>query len=288
MRHNLDAAMSLIFGQEGGYINARTDRGGPTKFGITARTLGAWRRLGRPATAAEVMALERPEARQIIECQFARPIGFDRLPAGLDYAVLDYAVNSGPAQAIKSLQRVLGVRPLDGLFGAITEEAVAGRPVASVITGLADERMRFLRSLGGAQGFGPNGRGWTMRVTGKDPAGEWPPEPGVVGNALRMASGGSPPAVEPVSPPCGHASASPSQVRVTASREGRSLVAAIIGAVATQVDAVKAAIAPLAGSGGWIDILFVLVTVGGAVLALTGLAVLVAGRLRAIRSGAAV
>lgn len=47
MRQNLEKSLELIFGHEGGYVNVKTDRGGPTKFGITYRTLGNWQ--ARPA-----------------------------------------------------------------------------------------------------------------------------------------------------------------------------------------------------------------------------------------------
>ncbi|AFL49378.1 hypothetical protein ABIE78_004849 [Sinorhizobium fredii] len=57
--------------------------------------------------------------------------------------------------------------------------------------------MRFLRSLTNAKtGFPVNGRGWTIRVTGKDPKGEWKDQPGVLGNALRLAADASGQTVE--------------------------------------------------------------------------------------------
>lgn len=52
------------------------------------------------------------------------------LPVGLDYAVFDYAVNSGPAQAARDLQRVLGVKP-DGIIGAMTLAAAQKRPAVA-------------------------------------------------------------------------------------------------------------------------------------------------------------
>ncbi len=49
--------------------------------------------------------------------------------------------------------------------------------------------MVYLRGLTNAKtGFPVNGQGWTIRVTGKDPKGQWVDQMGVVGNAVRLAS----------------------------------------------------------------------------------------------------
>nr|WP_318283108.1 MULTISPECIES: glycosyl hydrolase 108 family protein [unclassified Ochrobactrum] len=40
-RQNLEPSLKLLFGDEGGYSNRATDSGGPTKYGITHKTLAA-------------------------------------------------------------------------------------------------------------------------------------------------------------------------------------------------------------------------------------------------------
>lgn len=197
-RETLPAALALMFGHEGGYVNAKTDRGGPTKYGITHRTLAAHRGV-KSVTASQVKALTLAEAEQIYRKSYWTQSGGDLLPAGLDYAAFDYGVNSGPARAVKSLQKVVGVTQ-DGIVGGQTVAAVGRYPggVQALIRAYCDERMRFLRSLGGAQGWSANGRGWTRRVTGKDPKGQYKDELGVVGNALRLAAGAQPVETAPV------------------------------------------------------------------------------------------
>lgn len=198
MRENLSIALGLMFGHEGGYVNAKTDRGGPTKYGITHKTLAAHRGVAK-VTAEQVKALAIKEAEEIYRRSYWVQSGGDLLPAGLDYAAFDFGVNSGPARAIKSLQKVVGVAQ-DGVVGGQTVNAVNNYKggIAALIKAYCDERMRFLRSLGGAQGFAANGRGWTIRVTGKDPKGQWKSQLGVVGNALRMAQGAKPVETAPV------------------------------------------------------------------------------------------
>lgn len=229
-RETLPTALALMFGHEGGYVDAKTDRGGPTKYGITHKTLAAHR--GVPTvTAAQVKALTLKEAEEIYRRSYWTQSGGDLLPAGLDYAAFDFGVNSGPARAVKSLQKVVGVAQ-DGIVGGQTLAAVDRYPggVQALIKAYCDERMRFLRSLGGAQGFSANGRGWTRRVTGKDPAGKLKDELGVVGHALNMAKGAVTPSVIPS--PVGGGKANPADRSVTdIVKQEPSLVVSLLSAL---------------------------------------------------------
>ncbi len=63
-RQNLEPSLKLLFGDEGGYSNSATDSGGPTKFGVTHRTLAAYR--GVPfVTAQQVKDMTIQEAEEI-------------------------------------------------------------------------------------------------------------------------------------------------------------------------------------------------------------------------------
>ena len=44
MQANEARALASVFENEGGYSNKPADPGGPTNFGITQRTLAAWRK----------------------------------------------------------------------------------------------------------------------------------------------------------------------------------------------------------------------------------------------------
>lgn len=184
MRQTLPEALELMFGDEGGYSNHPSDPGGPTKYGVTHRTLAAHRGVPR-VNPDQVRALTLAEAEEIYRRSYWSQSGGDLLPVGLDYAVFDFGVNSGPARAVKTLQKVVGVRQ-DGVVGAQTVAAVGKHAVVDVITALCAERMRFLRGLKTWRKFG---RGWAIRVTGKDPKGAYADVPGVIGNATAMAKG---------------------------------------------------------------------------------------------------
>lgn len=204
-KETLPTALTLMFGHEGGYSADKHDTGNwlngqlvGTKYGVTGKTLAGHR--GKAVTAADVKALTLAEAEDIYRKSYWIQSGGDLLPAGLDYSSFDFGVNSGPAASVKRLQKVLGVGE-DGIVGGQTLAAVDAFPggIAELIKAYCDERMRYLR---GVKTWSKHGRGWTIRVTGKDPKGQYKPALGVVGNALRLAAGrvAAPPASSVGSP----------------------------------------------------------------------------------------
>ena len=57
----IDQMLNDVLRREGGYVHDPADRGGPTHYGITQRTLRAWR--GQLVTAADVRDLTTAEAK---------------------------------------------------------------------------------------------------------------------------------------------------------------------------------------------------------------------------------
>ena len=158
MRETLTTALDLMFGHEGGYVNNPKDPGGATKYGITHRTLAAHRGVAS-VMPEQVKALSKEEATEIYRRSYWMQSGGDLLPVGIDFMAFDYGVNSGPAQAIKSLQRVVGVTA-DGIVGAQTLAAVKAYN-GDLIGAYASERLRFMKTLKTWTVFG---RGWQKRV----------------------------------------------------------------------------------------------------------------------------
>jgi lysozyme family protein len=131
-----DDIINAVIEREGGFVNDPTDRGGATKFGITAATLGAWRGYGHAALVEEVRQLSVHEAREIYRQQYIVKPGFAAIDDdGLRAQLVDDAVLSGPRAAITTLQIALGVKP-DGILGPVTVAAANQATVASLRTKL--------------------------------------------------------------------------------------------------------------------------------------------------------
>lgn len=159
MKHLFNEALSLVLKHEGGYVNHPADPGGATNRGVTQHTYDTWRRrMGlavrtvRKITDAEVAAIYRRD--------YWNAVRGDELPAGLDYAVFDFAVNSGPRRARQFLQRVLGVED-DGVFGPVTMAAIGLADPSRTAVRLCQNRLAWLKRLPTWPTFG---RGWGRRV----------------------------------------------------------------------------------------------------------------------------
>jgi lysozyme family protein len=170
-----------ILKTEGGYVNDPDDPGGPTRFGVTLKTL---RRLRYDLTGdgrVDIDDLKRLTPEQAIEIfiqnYFYRP-KINKLPNILHACVFDMQVNSG-ASAIKILQKVLLAFgqsiAVDGVIGPKT--IIAANNVAQMAPdhlvdaygierrayylGLADRSPRlrkFARTQSGSKG------GWIKRA----------------------------------------------------------------------------------------------------------------------------
>ena len=131
-------AMPHVFSEEGGYVDHPKDPGGATNMGITLATLSAWE--GCRVSKAEVKALTKAKATDIYRENYWNKVSGDDLPAGVDYAALDFAIHSGPARAVKMLQKVDGVDQ-DGVIGAKTLAALRKMAADRVINELCDARL---------------------------------------------------------------------------------------------------------------------------------------------------
>jgi lysozyme family protein len=159
-----------IIQREGGVSNDADDAGGLTNFGITQATLSQY--LGRPASDDEVRNLDRSVAFDIYLKRYYRDPGFDAIedPEVQELAV-DYGVNSGPGQAIKSLQTCLQrmglyTGAIDGGIGPMTRQALrAVKNWPELFYRLKCERYElFLRYIGHDPRQSKFATGWANRM----------------------------------------------------------------------------------------------------------------------------
>lgn len=158
-RSTYEAALARLLAHEGGYTNHPSDPGGPTNFGIT---IADYRRYVKSdATAADVKTMTIDQAKAIYRTKYWDAQRCDELPAGVDYAVFDYGVNSGIGRSGKVLRRVLGLADNASMVSDAVIAAAAARDSKQIVSAICDERLRFLQSLKTWNVFG---KGWGRRV----------------------------------------------------------------------------------------------------------------------------
>lgn len=159
MRESYERALGLVLQHEGGWSNNPADPGGATMKGVTQAVYDDYRHsIGAPART--VREIEDAELHAIYRSGYWDRIKGDDLPAGVDYATFDAAVNSGPGRGAKWLQHALLVT-LDGAIGPQTIAAAKAADPVRTIDAMCDLRLEFLRGLGTWPTFG---RGWQRRV----------------------------------------------------------------------------------------------------------------------------
>ncbi|HEY7821399.1 MAG TPA: glycosyl hydrolase 108 family protein, partial [Acidimicrobiia bacterium] len=118
---NFPKCLAVTLTHEGGYVNHPRDPGGATNLGVTHKTLAA--HLGRPVSKQDVRNLTQGDVEPIYRRGYWLPVKGENLPHGVDLAVFDFGVNSGPSRSAKYLQGVVGVAK-DGKIGPKTLIAV--------------------------------------------------------------------------------------------------------------------------------------------------------------------
>lgn len=158
MRNNFLPSLKHVLKHEGGWVDHPKDPGGATMEGVTLATFQ--RMIKRDATKAQLRAITQSQLEVIYRRGYWDVVIADELPLGIDYAIFDYAVNSGPDRAVKALQKAVGVNQ-DGRIGPITLNAVAINQPSEIIERVCATRLAFLKRLKTWPTFG---KGWGRRV----------------------------------------------------------------------------------------------------------------------------
>jgi len=158
MKANFDSALKAVLRHDGGFVNHPDDLGGMTNLGVTKKVWEEW--VGHEVDEKAIRALTPEVVGPMYRKKYWDKIRGDDLPTGVDYAVFDAAVNSGPGRAAKWLQGCVGVEQ-DGGIGPKTLAAVAAFDPKDLVEDYAKRRLSFLMEL---PHWGAFGKGWSRRV----------------------------------------------------------------------------------------------------------------------------
>ena len=157
MKDNFDTSLEMLLKHEGGFVDHPKDPGGMTNLGVTKAVYE--KVMGREVTEQEMRDLTAEDVGPIYKALYWDKCSCDTLPPGVDWAVFDWAVNSGPSRASKALQRAVGASP-DGAIGPKTLAQVQNTQPHEIIEMMTQEREIFYRALSTFDTFG---KGWLRR-----------------------------------------------------------------------------------------------------------------------------
>ena len=159
MKAKFDKCLEMLLHHEGGYVWHPEDPGGETNLGVTRAVYEQW--VGRQVMDGEMKTLTPDDVAPIYKKNYWDKVRGDDLPAGLDWAAFDWAVNSGAGRPAKAIQRCVGATQ-DGAIGPKTLAAIANKEPDKIIEYVHDIRQKFYERL---KTFKTFGRGWTRRNT---------------------------------------------------------------------------------------------------------------------------
>jgi lysozyme family protein len=147
---NFEEAFDRLIGHEGSYVNDPRDPGGETKFGISKRSY----------PNLDIKNMTSEDAKRIYRRDFWERARADLYDGAIGFQLFDAAVNSGIGNAVRFLQRAVGVAD-DGKIGPITVSAINSHSVTDVLARFNGERLMFYTKLSTWDRFG---KGWARRI----------------------------------------------------------------------------------------------------------------------------
>lgn len=158
MQENFEDALKAVLMHEGGFVTHPDDPGGATNRGVT---LTVFQRHFPGADVDALRGITDGQVANIYHVDYWSACRCDELAAGIDYAVFDQAVNSGPSRSIRWLQQAVDA----GVDGVIGPETIRLANAASVaVERMCDERLSFMQAPRGGRQRTIFGRGWARRV----------------------------------------------------------------------------------------------------------------------------
>lgn len=167
-----EGTLSLDRQDNGNYASGKAGVGPliGSKYGVTAQALAKHRGVSAASiTAGQMAALTMDEAVDIgVSLYFTAP-GFGKLPWNrVTASIVDKAWGSGPVQAIKLMQRMIGAKD-DGVIGPATMRAYTDWLEDAAARRWADVRIAFDTSLNQPRFI----NGWNNRTRSFLPGTAW-------------------------------------------------------------------------------------------------------------------
>jgi len=159
MKENYESALAHVLKSEGLWSDNPADPGGATMKGITFAVFKDWKR-NPHLTKDDLKNISDQDVYDLYKQLYWDKVHGDDLPAGVDYAAFDAAVNMGVGRASKLLQEAVGVTA-DGVVGSGTLQAIQKANTRSILENFAAEKTAFYKSLSTFDTFG---KGWLNRV----------------------------------------------------------------------------------------------------------------------------
>ena len=253
------ACMKHVLVYEGGKVDHPRDPGGRTNQGVIQRVYNGWRKRNG-LEPQDVYKMTNKERDAIYREGYWDQVRGDELPAGIDLVVFDGAVNSGPSQSVKWLQRALMMTRIDGVMGPATLAAIdAHKDHDMLVKAICDRRLNFLQALKTWSDFG---RGWTSRVSQVRKTGQaWATgSVGPVPVSVEAIGGNRKAPIEDAKP-----------LATKTAADGATGAGVATGGVAATLQQTKEAIEPYAGSADWINHVLAALAVLTALLVIGGL-----------------
>lgn len=154
-----NTAFDRLIGHEGKFTDDPKDKGNWTG-GVIGRGELKGTKFGISAAAyphLDIQNLTLGQAKDIYLHDYWNIIG--RAHPAIKFQLFDAAVNHGHGNAIRMLQRAVGVAD-DGIWGPVSQNALDGMELNDVLLRFLGYRLRFWASL---RSFDDYGRGWTRR-----------------------------------------------------------------------------------------------------------------------------
>ena len=236
---NWNASLAVILKEEGGNDDDPHDHGGRTSRGIIQREWDTWRatHAGLPT---DVWEAPQDQIDAIYREQYWNPY-CDSLPAGIDLCFFNACVNSGRIQAVKELQRALGVQA-DGMLGMQTMQAVnSAHSTVDLIHLICEQRRAFYRAL---KQFPRYGKGWLARTDRVENA----------AHNMAPATPLAPPVTIDSSSPKADPEAVSEPPMSVSNATGGTAMASVASGVSDQLQSLSTALSPMAETLHWVKI----------------------------------